>query len=125
MDVTLQHFDNMRDSRYGELLVFKRAHIDVYNTTGVNDCPAELWDALDVEQLKKEYGAHKVIKNGPHYWVMDSNGFEVGDTASFGGLEARWVAKLGLRIAMKAARGSQAYEIFTPKKVQKQVYSAG
>jgi len=48
MDATFFELDNMRDSRYGEILVFKKAHIDVYNTTGVNDCPAEHWDALDV-----------------------------------------------------------------------------
>ena len=125
MDVTLYEFDAMRDSRYGEILLFKQAHIDVYNTTPVNDCPGELWDALDVEQLKKEHHAHKVIKNGPHFWMQDSMSASFGETASFGGLEAKWAAKLGLGIALKAARGGVPYKIFTPKKTQKLVYSAG
>src|SRR6266480_1707047 len=93
MDSTQHQFDNTRDMRYGEILVFKQAHIDVYNTTGMNDCPAELWDALDPEKLKKELHAHKVIKNGPHYWMMDSMTAEFGDKASFEGLDARWAAK--------------------------------
>jgi hypothetical protein len=54
MDTTRYEFDNTRDMRCGEILIFKQAHIDVYNTTGVNDCSAELWDALDLEKLKKE-----------------------------------------------------------------------
>jgi hypothetical protein len=90
----------------------------------MNDCPAELWDALDVERLKKEYHAHKVILNGPHYWMMDSNSIEVGETATFGGLEARFAAKMGLRTAVTAIRG-KAYEPFSPNKTQKMVYAAG
>ncbi len=125
MDTPQYQFDSTRDMRYGEILVFKQAHIDVYNTTGVNDCPAELWDALDPEKLKKEYHAHKVIKNGPHYWMMDSMTAEFGETASFEGLDARWAAKLGFHIAIKAAHGSVPYKVFEPKKTQKLVYSAG
>jgi hypothetical protein len=125
MDIKLYEFDQLRDSRYGEILVFRQAHIDVYNTTGLNDCPAGLWDALDVEQLKKEYHAHKVVKNGPHFWMADSMSASFGEIATFGGLQARWAAKLNLRIAVKAAHGSVPYQIFTPKKTQKLVYSAG
>jgi hypothetical protein len=125
MDVSLYKFDNLRDSRYGEILVFRQAHIDVYNTTGVNDCPPSLWDALDLEQLKKEQRAHKVIKNGPHYWMPDSMSASFGPTFSFGGLQARWAAKLDLHIALKAVHGSVPYQIFTPKKTQTLIYSAG
>ena len=116
-----------RDMRFGEILVFRQAHIDVYNTTPNNDCPAELWDALDPETLKKEYRAHKVILNGPHYWMFDEGSFKYGDTESFGGLEASWVAKLPLRTAIKAAMtgGAEPFEIFTPTKTQKIVYEAG
>jgi hypothetical protein len=63
---------NTRDMRFGEILVIKEGGIDVYNTTGSNECPAELWDALDTEELAKELGAQAVRLNGPHYWMMDS-----------------------------------------------------
>ena len=38
-----------RDMRYGEIFIIKESGIEVYNTTGLNDCPGELWDALDLE----------------------------------------------------------------------------
>src|SRR5260370_6523430 len=60
-----------RDMRFGEILIVKESGIEVYNTMGLNDCPAKLWDALDLEKLKKEHGALKVEKNGPHHWMMD------------------------------------------------------
>jgi hypothetical protein len=60
-------FTDTRDKRFGEILVVKPTGIEIYNTTGLNDCPAEQWNALDLEKLRKEFGAVKVQKNGPHY----------------------------------------------------------
>jgi len=114
-----------RDMRFGEILVVKPGGIEVYNTTGLNDCPARLWDALDLDKLKKELGALKVEKNGPHYWMMDSQTVAFGEKASFGGIEARWVATLDPVIVQKAAKGSEPYKVFTPKKTQKMVYYEG
>jgi hypothetical protein len=125
METTWQEFDGIRNKRFGEILVFRKAHIDVYNTTPVNDCPAELWDPLDVDELKHETRAHRVFKNGPHYWMMDRMGASWGEPATFGRLETRWAAKLGLDIAVKAARGTVPFEVFTPKKTQLMVYAAG
>ena len=125
MEVTSIELDDTRDQRFGEVLVFRQAHIDVYNTTPLNDCPPELWDALDAEQLAKEYKAHRVILNGPHYWMPDRMTGSFGDTESFQGLEAKWAAKLGLRIAFKAARGGTPFDIYEPKKTQWMVYEAG
>ena len=45
--------------------------------------------------------------------------------ASFGGIEARWVARLPLLTALEAATGSKPYKVFNPKKTQKMVYSKG
>lgn len=119
-----QHFKDTRDMRYGEIALFRHAHIDIYNTTGLNDCPAELWDALDLEQLKEEHHAHRVFKNGRHFWMMDQNSFGVGETKNFGGLEARWAAKMGLRTARKAMHHA-AYEPLAVEKTQTMVYEAG
>jgi hypothetical protein len=114
-----------RDLRFGEILVVKEGGIEVYNTTGLNDCPPALWDALDLEQIKKQFGARAVQKNGPHFWMMDSQTVSFGEKVSFGGLEARWAARLDPTIVAKSAQGSEPYHVFTPKKTQKMVYSKG
>jgi len=117
--------ENTRNMRFGEILIAKRTGIEVYNTTGVNDCPADLWNGMDLDKIKKEFGAFRVQKNGPHYWMMDSQTVLFGKKASFGGLEARYVATLNLGAFQKDATGSAPYKVFTPKKTQRMVYSKG
>jgi hypothetical protein len=121
----METFDNTRNMRFGEILVVKQSGVEVYNTTGLNDCPAELWDSLDLDAIAKQFGALKVQKNGPHYWMMDSQTVSLGEKATFGGLEARWAATLDLATVQKAATGSEPYKVFTPKKTQKMVYAKG
>jgi hypothetical protein len=118
-------FTNTRNMRFGEILVVKPGGADIYNTTGINDCPAELWDALDLEKIKKEFGAVVIQKNGPHYWMMDSQTISFGATASFQGLEARWGARVDPAMFSKAATGSEPYKVFNPRKTQKMVYAKG
>ena len=116
---------NTRDMRYGEIFIIKETGIEVYNTTGLNDCPAELWDALDLDAIKEEYGALSVQKNGPHFWMMDWQELEMGEKASFGGLEARWAARAPLSAVQEGASGAAPYKIYTPAKKQKMEYSKG
>jgi hypothetical protein len=118
-------FTNTRNMRFGEILVVKPGGADIYNTTGLNDCPARLWDALDLEKLKKEFGALAIQKNGPHYWMMDSQTVSLGATASFQGLEARWGARVDPAMLSKAAKGSEPYKVFNPRKTQKMLYAKG
>jgi hypothetical protein len=62
----------------------------VYNTFPLNDCPAELWDALDSGDIAAEHGAAGVLLNGPRYWLMSRIAKKPGEpqpTTSFGGLE--------------------------------------
>ncbi|MGB5170841.1 MAG: hypothetical protein WBN11_03490 [Eudoraea sp.] len=49
-----------------------------YNTTDRNNeanprntCLQELWDKIDVDQLKKQYNVLSAFKNGPRHWTMD------------------------------------------------------
>jgi hypothetical protein len=44
----------------------------VYNSYPLNDCPAELWSALDAQAIATENGAATVLLNGPRYWLMNS-----------------------------------------------------
>lgn len=117
--------DNARDKRYGEIFVIKQSGVEVYNTTGLNDCPAELWNKLDPEVIKQEHGAMSVQKNGPHFWMMDWQELQLGETVSFQGLEARWGARAPLSAVQQGAAGAAPYKIYTPAKKQKLVYSKG
>src|SRR3989304_5817099 len=125
MDMQKVTVKNIRDSRYGEIFIIKQTGLDVYNTTGLNDCPAKLWDALDLEKIKNEFGAMQVQKNGPHFWMMDEQTLMMGDKASFGGIEARWAAHAPLSVVQKGATGGAPYAIYTPSKTQSMVYSKG
>lgn len=80
---------NIRGVRYCEVLPVYRVNgqlvAEVFNTLGLNDCPADLWNKLDADLLKKELGAVAVKLNGPRAWAMD----EIrGEGASVGGKQA-------------------------------------
>ena len=117
--------NNTRDMRFCEILVVKLKGIEVYNTTGVSDCPSQMWDTLNLRRIRRQFRALKVEKNGPHYWMMDSQTVSFGTKATFGGIDARWVAKLPLLTALEAATGSKPYKVFNPKKTQRMVYTKG
>jgi len=114
-----------RDMRFGEILVVKASGIEVYNTTGINNCPPELWDELDTGKLAEELGALSVRLNGPKFWMMDTQTVSFGEKVSFGGLEARWAATLDPAVVQSLEQGFEPYKVFTPKKTQKMVYAKG
>jgi hypothetical protein len=114
-----------RDLRFGEIFVVKGGYIEIYNTTGLNDCPPQLWDSLDLEAIKTQFGAQAVQLNGPKFWMMDSQTLSFGETASFAGLEARWAARLDAALVAKQSHGTSAYTVFNPKKTQQLVYLKG
>ena len=93
-----------RGTRYGEVLaVFAEGetfHAHVYGTQLLNDCPAELWDALDATAIPSELGALMVTLTGPRHWVLDGLGSK-GEPLEpvmreFGGLLMRRIAVLEL-----------------------------
>jgi haloalkane dehalogenase len=93
---------NLRNVRYCEVLVAKHhgtsATAGVYNTLGLNDCPADKWNALDPNKLKKELQATEVVLNRPRYFTMDRNALQnPGDVKNFDGLEARLLAQLEIK----------------------------
>ena len=94
--------EQMHGARYGEVLLvtgrLNRIKATVYNTLGLNECPDDLWQALDTEAIKKAYRARAVILNGPRYFLMDKvsiadPGEEIFD---FGGLQMRRLATVPL-----------------------------
>jgi predicted nucleic acid-binding Zn ribbon protein len=66
----------VRDARYCELIPIVRSGArllaTIYNTLGLNDCPAEIWSKISEADMKRRFDAVKVVLNGPRYFVMDS-----------------------------------------------------
>jgi hypothetical protein len=95
---------DMRGVRYGEVLaVFQRGdryEAEVYGTQLLNDCPPELWDALDPAAITADLGAVAVKLNGPRHWMLDGLGTKVAVVEpvlrDFGGLSTRRIAVVDL-----------------------------
>jgi len=94
--------EQMHGARYGEVLLVTgrliRIEATVYNTLGLNDCPEDLWQALNTEAIKRAYGARAAILNGPCYFLMDK--VSIADPREeifdFGGLQMRRLATVSL-----------------------------
>ncbi|MFZ1176637.1 MAG: hypothetical protein WAO15_10310 [Mycobacterium sp.] len=85
---------DLAGKRYGEVLLVEVGEsgpqATVYNSFPLNDCPAELWSALDPQAIATENGAAAALLNGPRYWLMnriekEPQGSQV--TKTFGGIE--------------------------------------
>ena len=68
--------EGVRNARYCEIIPIVRDGVHlvatVYNTLGLNDCPADVWAAITEDSMKKPFGAITVLLNGPRYFLMDS-----------------------------------------------------
>ncbi|MGA7131365.1 MAG: hypothetical protein WBZ15_03255 [Mycobacterium sp.] len=71
-----QPVTGLSGKRYGEVLLVTPGEAGpqatVYNSFGLNDCPAELWSALDAKAIATENGAATALLNGPRYWLMNA-----------------------------------------------------
>ena len=69
--------------------------VDIFNTVGLNRCPAEKWNAVDYKEVAESQGALLAVPNGPRRWVIDKiTGAKAGDPLVLSGLEVRPVATL-------------------------------
>jgi hypothetical protein len=99
----------LHDKRYCEILELRglppTATAVVWNTLGLNACPASWWNAFDAPDLAKELGATAVVLNGPRHFLMDSvTGARTGRVRSFHGQRLREVAALPIRTAIEMAQ---------------------
>jgi hypothetical protein len=71
---------------------------EVYGTQMLNDCPQELWETLNAEEIAKEMGAVFTKLNGPRYWVLDGLGSKVAVVdpvfKDFNGIQMRRIATI-------------------------------
>jgi hypothetical protein len=122
----------LRDVRYCEVIPVTRkgARLTawVYNTLGLNECPAAEWDALTEDEVNEEYGSVSAKLNGPRYWVLDnlvgSGSTTTGEKFTFGGIEMELRAKLETRLR----EGTVGEEFYVPNEVQRDTvytYKAG
>lgn len=89
-----KHALDLAGKRYGEVLLVTRGEAGpqatVYNSFPLNDCPAELWSALDPHAIAAENGVAAALLNGPRYWLMNAIEKEPAGpqvTKTFGGIE--------------------------------------
>lgn len=115
--------EDLRDVRYCEVIpVFKDGttlHVEVYNTLGLNECPAEAWEKLDAEKMAEQYGAKLVKLNGPRHWVINKlvgkGATSNGKVADFGGIQMALRATL----ETKVWQGSVGDKLYTPNEVHR------
>ena len=85
----------LRDQRYCEVIpsVVQAGTVttSVYNTQGLNTCPADQWNALTEAEVNAQFGSQKAKLNGPRHWMMDelagTGASTTGQTFTFGGIQ--------------------------------------
>lgn len=120
----------LRNVRYCEILTMTRHgltfDIDVYNTLGLNFCPADKWQAIDATKLAKELNVSRVNLNGPRYWTLDaikaSGATAQGETRTFDGLAMTHRATLNLKLWQAKAGG---YRVNTIRRNTSYLFKAG
>ena len=106
VDQAAHSIANVRDARYCEIIPVVRDGFrlvaTVYNTLGLNDCPAEIWNAITEEDMRQHFGAITVVLNGPRHFLMDTisgdGASAAGKTIQAGGLGMTERASLDLGI---------------------------
>lgn len=118
--------DPTRALRYAELFAIGEELIVVYNSMGLSEAPAELWDALDAEAAAKQLGVDAVIKNGPHWWMSDTSTLEFGvEPVSVAGIGFRTVARLPASVARSGKLVPPLYQVVETHKTGELTYLAG
>lgn len=132
-DETAQRFptDELRGQRYCEVLAGGMAglhlSLDVYNTIGLSDCPAESWQKLDANAIQKDLGVSRVKLNGPRYWTIDRfENAKLMDSATrtFGGIPMRKAGVLQLSLLDMLSLG-KPYVTHTVRRDTTEVFIAG
>jgi hypothetical protein len=103
-----RHSLALHDARYCEILELRgalpNAKVTVWNTIGLNKCPAAKWRSFDAAALARERGDTLVVLNGPRHFLMDSATASTGGVHSFHGLRMRKVATIPIRTAADLAQ---------------------
>jgi hypothetical protein len=96
--------DSLREMRYCELLFIGGnpaggdLKAELFNSSFLNNktdaldtCPQALWDKVDADRLKSQFGGLKVFKNGPRMWVLDTVEIPISlKVDNLDGIDMRW-----------------------------------
>ncbi|GAA4740013.1 hypothetical protein [Actinomycetospora chibensis] len=107
------YVDNARGYAQGENFLMKgqpgRLDALVFNTTGLNQCPPEKFNAIDVDVLAQETESDVVWKNPRRFWMMDRLTIAlVGEPRDFQGLMFNFVAEMQMPADFTPDRGQTA-----------------
>lgn len=92
---------------------------DVWNTFGLNKCPAEQWAASDKTALAALFPGTLAVKiNGPRYWLINNATItwdsridpRGGTVRQFPGLKMRFLTSVDVPLSAIAAGGISPYE---------------
>jgi hypothetical protein len=90
----------LHDARYCEIIELKgtppNATAVVWNTIGLNGCPAAWWESVSVPGV--------AVKNGPRHFLMDSVTATPGRVRTFDGQRLRKVATIPIRSPAELAQ---------------------
>ena len=120
----------IRGDRYCEIVFTESiTTYKVYNTFGLNDCPAAIWNNINVNQVKKDAGSSFVHLNGPRYWVIDGykhSSLINATPKTLGGLAMRETGILHLSAydLLRAKSGSH-YQQWKVERHSTWIYEAG
>src|SRR5437763_1469975 len=102
----------LHDARYCEILELRgappNATVTIWNTIGLNTCPAKWWAGFDAAALARRRGDTLVVLNGPRHFLMDSATASTGRVRSFHGERLREVATIPTRSAADLVRAPYA-----------------
>ena len=109
--VSVRKSDHMFNKRYCEYLFVRLEESklvgDVWNTFGLNKCPADQWKASDASALKALVPGTLAVKlNGPRYWLIDHASITwdrriqplTGTVRSFFGLKMRMLTTVDVPV---------------------------
>jgi len=107
----------VRGGRYGEILLATMegttAVAEVYSSFMLNECPEDLWQAIDAEKVAADHGCDFTLKNGPRHWLMDSierGGGDAGELVvdEFGGIPMVRLATVRVDLGADTGAGAGA-----------------
>lgn len=103
-------------------------NVEIYNTLGLNDCPADLWNQLDAEALSETYSAEVVNLNGPRYWVLNgaigSEETTTGKVIDINGIQLMLMAQIETKV-WESAVGESFYTDNEVQRTTSWIYNAG
>lgn len=115
---------DIRGMVFCEFLLITETEVTIYNTSAGGPCDLDAFAKLEPAQIAKEHGVKMAQLNGPKYWIMDEQTLGLGETKTFGGIDARYAASLPLA-SLGSGEGADPYKPYVTRKAQRMVFKAG